>query len=213
MFASPPEQTLEWSDEGVQGALRFLRRLWGAVYEHVQRPRAPALQAHTLSAAQRDLRRIAHEKLAKASDDIGRRRNFNTAIAQVMELLNAVSRFEDSSEQGLAVRQEALEIAVLVLSPMAPHICHTLWHALGHAGAVIDERWPQPDPAALVQEAVEIVVQVNGKLRARLELPANADEAAARSAALADERVRRFVGEKPVRKVIVVPGKLVNVVI
>src|SRR5947207_2613139 len=213
MFASPPEQTLEWSDEGVQGASRFIRRLWHAVYEHVAAGPAPALQASVLTGAQRELRRAAHQALAKATDDIGRRRNFNTAIAAIMELLNALGRFSDPSAQGRAVRQEALRIAVLVLAPITPHVCHALWQALGSTTALVDERWPAPDAAALAQESYEIVVQVNGKLRGRISVAVDADEAAVRAAALADAQVRRFLADKPVRRVIVVPGKLVNVVI
>jgi len=213
MFASPPEQTLEWSDEGVQGASRFIRRLWTAVYEHVAAGAPPPLAAGALSEAQRALRRAAHQALAKATDDIGRRRNFNTAIAAVMELLNAIGRFGDSSPQGRAARQEALGIAVLVLSPITPHVCHSLWHALGHTTPAVDERWPVPDSAALAQDTCQIVVQVNGKLRAHISVPVDANEAAVREAALADAQVRRFVADKAVRRVIVVPGKLVNVVV
>jgi leucyl-tRNA synthetase len=213
MFASPPEQTLEWSDEGVQGASRFIRRLWNAVHQHVAAGPAPALDASTLTGAQRELRRTAHQALAKATDDIGRRRNFNTAIAAIMELLNAVGRFSDPSAAGSAVRQEALRIATLVLAPITPHVCHALWQALGSTTALVDERWPAADAAALAQDTHEIVVQVNGKLRGRISVAVNADEAAVRAAALADERVRKFVADKPVRRVIVVPGKLVNVVV
>jgi leucyl-tRNA synthetase len=213
MFASPPEQTLEWSDEGVQGASRFIRRLWNCVYAHVAGGTAPPLEAASLKGAQRELRRIAHHSLAKATDDIGRRRNFNTAIAAIMELLNAVQRFEDPSPQARAVRQEALEIAVLVLAPIIPHVCHALWHGLGHQSAIVHERWPRPDAAALTQDTHQIVVQVNGKLRGHVNVPVGSDEATVRAAALADERVRKFIADKAVRRVIVVPGKLVNVVI
>jgi len=213
MFASPPEQTLEWSDEGVQGAWRFIRRLWNAVYEHVSAGAAPSLEAGALAPAQRELRRAAHQALAKATDDIGRRRNFNTAIATVMELLNSIQRFNDASPQGRAVRQEALQLAVLMLSPITPHVCHALWHALGNARALIDEPWPVPDAAALTQDIHQIVVQVNGRLRAHISVPVHADEAAVREAALADQHVRKFVADRPVRRVIVVPGKLVNVVV
>src|SRR5215831_17664435 len=213
MFASPPEQTLEWSDEGVQGAWRFLRRLWTAVYEHVAAGSAPALVPHAHTPAQRELRRVAHQSLAKATDDIGRRRNFNTAIAAVMELLNAVQRFADPTPQGRAVRHEALGLAVLILSPITPHVCHALWLALGHQTPPIDERWPTPDAQALVTETHAIVVQVNGKLRGHISVPASADEAAVRAAALADDNVRKFIAERPVRRVIIVPGKLVNVVV
>jgi leucyl-tRNA synthetase len=213
MFASPPEQTLEWSDEGVQGAWRFIRRLWTAVYEHVTGGAPPALAPHALTPVQRELRRVAHQALAKATDDIGRRRNFNTAIAAVMELLNAVQRFADTTPQGRAVRHEALGLAVLILAPITPHVCHALWLALGHPSAPIDERWPVPDAQALAQETHAIVVQVNGKLRGHISVPVSADEAAVRAAALADENVRKFVADRPVRRVIIVPGKLINVVV
>jgi leucyl-tRNA synthetase len=213
MYTSPPEDTLAWSDEGVQGAARFIRRLWSSVYEHVAAGPAPALEPAALGAAQRELRRAAHQALAKATDDIGRRRNFNTAIAAMMELLNSIRAFGDTSPPGRAVRQEALGIEVLVLAPVAPHVCHALWQALGHASALIDERWPKPDPAALAQDTHQIVVQVNGKLRGHIEVPVHADEAAVRAAALADAHVRKFVADRPVRRVIIVPGKLVNVVV
>jgi leucyl-tRNA synthetase len=213
MFASPPEQTLEWSDEGVQGAWRFIRRLWTAVYEHVSADAPPAVTPHALTPAQRELRRAAHQALAKSTDDIGRRRNFNTAIAAVMELLNAVQRFADPTPQGRGVRHEALKLATLMLAPITPHVCHALWQALGFTSALIDERWPVPDAQALAQETHAIVVQVNGKLRGHISVPVSADEAAVRAAALADDNVKRFVADRPVRRVIIVPGKLINVVV
>jgi leucyl-tRNA synthetase len=213
MFASPPEQTLEWSDEGVQGASRFIRRLWNAVYEHVAAGAAPALDRGGLDGPQRALRRAAHQALAKATDDIGRRRNFNTAIAAIMELLNSIAKFTDAGAQGRAVRHEALGIAVLVLSPITPHVCHALWQALGHPMPPIDEPWPKPDAEALAQDTHELVVQVNGKLRGHITVPVDADQAACTEAALANPQVMKFVGERPVRRVVVVPGKLVNVVI
>jgi leucyl-tRNA synthetase len=212
MFTSPPEQTLEWSDEGVQGAFRFIRRLWTAVYSHVSQGAAPRLDPKTLDPAQADLRRLTHQTLSKVADDIGRRRTFNTAIAAVMELLNAVARFEDSSPQGRAVRHEALEIATLALSPIIPHVAHTLWRELGHERALIDERWPQADAAALAQDEIEIVVQVNGKVRGHVRIPVDATQDRAQEAALADGHVQRFVAGKPIRKVIYVPRKLLNIV-
>jgi leucyl-tRNA synthetase len=213
MFASPPEQTLEWSDEGVEGAFRFLKRLWKAVHAHVSGGTAPALDKSVLDAGQRDIRRQVHETLAKVTVDIGRRRTFNTAIAAVMELLNALTRFDDRSPQGRAVLQEALEVAVLVLSPVVPHVCHALWKALGHVRAVIDEQWPRVDEDALVRETIEVVVQVNGKLRGRVAVAAEADEAAVREAALADSNIQRFIEGRPVRRFIYVRGKLANVVV
>ena len=213
MFAAPPEQTLEWSEEGVQGQFRFLRRLWKAVYDHVHGGAVTRGDPAQWPAAARDLRRLAHQTLAKVSSDIARRRTFNTAIAATMELLNAISRASPESAALHAARQEALEIAVLCLSPMVPHITHGLWHALGHERAIIDEPWPEPDPLALAQQTVELIVQVNGKLRGRVPVPAGSDEATARAAALADPTVQRFVGAQALRKVVYVPGKLLNLVV
>jgi leucyl-tRNA synthetase len=213
MFAAPPEHTLEWSDEGVEGAFRFMKRLWKIVHAHVQGGSAGRPDAALLDGPQRALRRQVHQTLVKVGDDIGRRRTFNTAIAAVMELLNALARFSDVSAQGRAVMQEALDLVVLMLAPFVPHAARAMWQALGHATDVVDERWPAADESALAQDTVEIVVQVNGKLRARVQVPAGADEAVARAAALADPGVAKFVAGQPVRKLIYVPGKLVNVVI
>ena len=213
MFAAPPEQTLEWSDEGVQGAYRFIKRLWKAVHEHVLAGAVPPLEKGELNDAQRALRRQAHHTLAKVSDDIGRRRTFNTAIAAVMELLNSLAKFPQTAPQDRAVAHEALEIAVICLSPIIPHAAHALWRALGHSTALIDERWPQVDAAALEQSSIQIVVQVNGKLRAHITVPASADDDTLRAAAVADPHVQKFIAGAQIRKVIVVRGKLVNVVV
>jgi leucyl-tRNA synthetase len=213
MFAAPPEQTLEWSDEAVQGAYRFIKRLWKAVHDHVSRGAAPALQKSGLSEAQTAARRMAHQTLAKVTDDIGRRRTYNTAIAAVMELLNALGKFPQQTAADRAVMQEALQIAVLTLSPIIPHVTHVLWRELGNSGALIDEPWPAVDELALQSATVEMVVQVNGKLRGRITVAVDAAESAVRAAALADAHVQKFVGSATVRKVIVVPGKLVNVVV
>jgi leucyl-tRNA synthetase len=222
MFAAPPEQTLEWSDEGVQGAYRFIKRLWKAVHEHVAAGTggidAKAGDSNDdanreWTQAQRTIRCQAHQTLAKVTDDIGRRRTFNTAIASVMEFLNAIGKFQCASAQDRRVQHEALEIAVLALSPIIPHVTHALWRGLGHTTALIDEPWPAVDAAALEQATREIVVQVNGKLRGRIAVPVDADELAMREAALADAHVQKFVGIAAIRKVIVVPGKLVNIVV
>ena len=229
MFAAPPEQTLEWSDEGVQGSYRFIKRLWRAVYEHVTESTvagaggegitpnvgaaAAAADAGVADESRRAIRRQAHQTLAKVTDDIGRRRTFNTGIAAVMELLNALGKFTTVSPEDVRVRQEALEIAVTGLSPIIPHVTHALWHALGHTTALIDEPWPEVDTEALTQATQEIVVQVNGKLRGRIAVPVGADEADVRAAALGDANVQRFIAGAAIRKVIVVPGKLVNVVV
>ena len=213
MFAAPPEQTLEWSDEGVQGAYRFIKRLWRAVHEHVAAGASAAFDKAALNEGQRAIRRQAHQTLAKVTDDIGRRRTFNTAIAAVMELLNSLAKFPQAAPLDRSVMQEALEIAVLMLSPIIPHVTHAMWSALGHRRALIDEPWPVLDADALEQATAEIVVQVNGKLRARITVPVEAGEEALREAALADAHVRKFVGTAAIRKVIVVRGKLVNVVV
>ena len=213
MFASPPEQSLEWSDDGVQGGFRFLKRLWRIANDFASAGAAPGVDVKVLDDAQRDLRRAVHQTIAKISDDIGRRYTFNTAIAAAMELLNRVSKYVGEAEQDRAVVGEALDAIVLMLSPIVPHICHALWSVLGHDGALVDEAWPVVDQGALEADSVQIIVQVNGKLRARLQLPASASRDDLEAAALADENVQRFVEDQPVRKVIVVPGKLVNVVV
>jgi leucyl-tRNA synthetase len=159
------------------------------------------------------VRRAAHQTLVKVTGDLGRRRVFNTAIAAVMEFMNTLSKFEDTSPQGRAIRQESLELVVQMLSPIIPHATHVLWRELGHDDSLIDRAWPQPDPQALIQDTVEIVVQVNGKLRGRVSVSATAEEAQIREAALADANVQKWVEGKPIRKVIVVKGKLVNVVV
>jgi leucyl-tRNA synthetase len=212
MFAAPPEQSLEWSDSGVEGAHRFLKRLWRMVSEHTANAPAPALDSANLNEGQRNLRRKTHETIAKVSDDISRRLTFNTSIAAVMELLNEVGKLGDEEPQSQAVRQEALDTAVLMLSPIAPHICHKLWYALGHESPVVDAPWPTADEAAMVRSEIQIVLQVNGKVRAKADVPANIEKDALEALALDNENVIRFTEGKTVRKVIVVPGKLVNVV-
>jgi leucyl-tRNA synthetase len=212
MFAAPPELTLEWSESGVEGAQRFLKRLWKAVVEHVAAGKAPVLQASALDESQQTLRRQLHETLTKVGDDVGRRYTFNTAIAAIMELLNAVTRSADPSPQGRAVRQEALEGIVLMLAPMVPHVAESLWRSLGHPGSVMAKRWPVADPAALKRSTLELVVQVNGKLRGKIQVAVDAAREAIEKAALAEPSVQPFVQGKEVKKIVVVPGKLVNVV-
>ncbi|MDL4862151.1 leucine--tRNA ligase [Halomonas elongata] len=213
MFAAPPEQSLEWSDSGVEGAHRFLKRLWRLVAEHLEAGTPATLDTESLDDAQRELRRKTHETIQKASDDIGRRTTFNTAIAAVMELTNALGKFDDTSPLGLAVAREAVEACVLLLAPITPHVCHTLWAELGHDEPAIDARWPALDESALARDTIELVAQVNGKLRARLEVPADADKAAIEAQAMSTENVQRHIEGKTIRKVIVVPGKLVNIVV
>ena len=213
MFAAPPEQSLEWNEAGVEGMARFLRRFWREVITHVSQPDHPEVDASQLTPVQKTLRRQLHETIQKVGDDYGRRHSFNTAIASLMELLNAVSKFDDMSDQGRAVRHEALQTMVLLLNPVTPHVCHQLWQALGHPETLLEDvPFPQADPAALVRDAVTLAVQVNGKLRGTIEAPVNAPREAVEAAALAEPGVAKFLEGQSVRKVIVVPGKIVNIV-
>ncbi len=212
MFAAPPDQALEWQDSGVEGASRFLRRLYSVVIEHIEAGTVPAPREQSLDQAGAALRRKLHETIAKVGDDIGRRYTFNTAIAAVMELTNELTRYSESTPSARGLRQEVLEALVLMLQPITPHLSHALWSALGQDGAAVDQAWPTVDESALVRDALELVVQVNGKLRGRITVAADAAESAIREQALADENVIRFTESLTIRKVIVVPGRLVNVV-
>jgi leucyl-tRNA synthetase len=212
MFAAPPELTLEWSEAGVEGAQRFLKLLWKAVVEHIAAGKVPDLDAGVLDPGQQDLRRQLHATVAKVSDDIGRRYTFNTSIAAVMELLNALTKAAGTGTQDRAVRQECLEGIVLMLAPIVPHVAESLWQGLGRQGSVMRQSWPKPDPAALTRTTLELVVQVNGKLRGRIQVAADASRETIESTALAEPSVQAFVQGKDVKKIVVVPGKLVNVV-
>ncbi|MGH1439592.1 MAG: leucine--tRNA ligase [Cellvibrionaceae bacterium] len=213
MFAAPPTQTLEWSDSGVEGGSRFLRRLWRTVHTHLQAGTPNALDIDKLNETQKGLRRKTHETIEKVSGDYGSRQQFNTAIAAVMELMNDVNKHADrSSPDTLAVEREAIEAAILLMAPVVPHICHSLWQALGHNSNVIDQTWPSVDQAALVKSNITLIVQVNGKVRAKLDAPNDAPKNELEALALADEQVKKFIEEKTVRKIIVVPNKLVNIV-
>ncbi|MBT7375404.1 MAG: leucine--tRNA ligase [Porticoccaceae bacterium] len=212
MFAAPPEQTLEWSNEGVAGAHRFLRKLWVMVNSHLEEHSITELDTQRLNDAQKDLRRKTHETISKVNDDYGRRNTFNTAIAAVMELLNETGKLSDKEPQSIAVRHEALTSAVLLLAPIAPHICHRLWNLLGHSGAVADADWPTLDESALVRSSIEMVVQVNGKVRGKIQVAADAAKEAVEKLALDDSNVQRFTEGATIRKIIVVPGRLVNIV-
>jgi len=212
MFAAPPEQSLEWSDSGVEGANRFLKRLWKLVANHTQADAGTSLDARSLNEQQRAVRRKTHETIAKVSDDYGRRQTFNTAIAAIMELCNELGKLDTGDGQDQAVIGEALRAVVLMLNPIVPHICLALWQALGGAGDVLNAPWPLVDEAALTRDSIAMVVQVNGKVRAKMDVAADADKAAVEAAALAQDNVQRFLEGVTVRKVIVVPGKLVNIV-
>ncbi|MBS0430971.1 MAG: leucine--tRNA ligase [Proteobacteria bacterium] len=214
MFAAPPEQSLEWNEAGVEGMARFLRRFWREVMTHASQPDHPVVDPFALNPEQKTLRRLVHETIAKVGDDIGRRHAFNTAIAALMELLNHVSKFDDTSGQGRAVRHEALEAMVLLLDPFTPHASHALWQALGHRETLVEDvRWPKADPSALLRELVTVAVQVNGKLRGTIDLSPNATREEAERAALAEPGVAKFLAGQTPRKLIVVPGKIVNIVV
>jgi leucyl-tRNA synthetase len=214
MFASPPEQSLEWADSGVEGANRFLRRMWKAVYDHVNLGSIAAYKAGDLSAELKQLRLQLHQTIEKVGDDYGRRHSFNTAISSVMELMNALAKIEAADETTRSVRQEVLQNVALLLSPIVPHICQALWAELCPASHILSTPWPVPDKAAMVQDTVEYVVQVNGKLRGNLTVSREAGKDAIEKMVLEQSYVTKFlIDGATVRKIIVVPNKLVNVVI
>ncbi len=213
MFAAPPDQSMEWSDSGVEGSHRFLRRLWKTVQAHLAAGTPGKLDAGALNEAQRDLRRKTHETIAKVADDYGRRQTFNTAIAAVMELMNDIGKLADrATPLGLAAEREALEAAVLLLAPIVPHITHVLWESLGHDSAVLDAAFPAVDDKALQRSTLEVVVQVNGKVRDKMQAPVDAPRDSLESLALEQPNVQKFLQDVTVRKIIIVPNKLVNIV-
>jgi leucyl-tRNA synthetase len=213
MFAAPPEQSLEWSDAGVEGMARFLRRVWRDVVTHASQPDHPEVDTSALNAAQKQMRRQVHETIQKVGDDFGRRHSFNTAIASMMELLNHVNKFDDSSDQGRAIRHEAFETIVLMLNPVTPHISHRLWQVLGHPETVLEDvPFPTVDPDALVRDSLKLAVQLNGKLRGTLEVAQGTDNASIEAMALAEPGVVANLNGMTIRKVIVVPGRVVNIV-
>ena len=214
MFAAPPELSLEWNEAGVEGMARFLRRLWREVHAHVQAGPVVALDKHSLNAEQKNVRRKVHETIQKVGNDIGNRHTFNTAIAAVMELMNLLTKVDDDSAQGRALMQEAWSAVCLLLNPITPHTAHALWQALGHDETLIEDvGYPVADADALVRDSVTLAVQVSGKLRGTIEVAANADKEAVERLALAEPSVAKFLEGQTVRKVIVVPGKIVNIVV
>ena len=212
MFASPPDASLEWSDSGVEGSHRFLKRVWRLAHAHVGQGLPQALDIATLNDGQKVIRRAIHQAIKQASLDVGQHHKFNTAVAQVMTVMNVLEKAPQATEQDRALLQEGLETVALVLAPITPHISHELWNQLGHAGAVIDAPWPTLDENALVQDTLQLVIQVNGKLRGHIEMPAGASREDVEAAARTNENVLRFTEGLTIRKVIVVPGKLVNIV-
>ncbi|MBI3222148.1 MAG: leucine--tRNA ligase [Nitrosomonadales bacterium] len=212
MFAAPPEQSLEWSDAGVEGAFRFLKRVWKACHDHVEQGVVSAYQTGELSAAAKALRLQLHQTIQKVDDDIGRRKTFNTAIAANMELLNALGKFDEQTPTARSVAQETLEAIALMLNPIVPHLSHALWAALRPGSDLLDQPYPEADSAALVQDEIELVIQVNGKLRGNLRVAKDADKATLEQLALAHEAVQKHLAGAVPKKIVIVPGRLINIV-
>ena len=216
LFAAPPTQDLEWSDSGLEGAHRFVNKIYRLVPQFIQDSQdnhTNEIDVSTLNKQQKDVRQKTHQTLQKISDDMSRRHSFNTAIAALMELSNALSKFTNTDDQSMAVRSESINIILKALSPITPHICHYLWNELGNTDAIINSQWPTVDKQALEQDEVQIIVQVNGKLRSKLLLNANSNKQEIETQALADDNVTKFTQDKEIVKVIVVPNKLVNIVV
>jgi len=216
MYAAPPEQSLEWSDSGVEGQFKFLKRLWTIVHNHIEACHDTDMQQSVsldqLSKEQKELRFKLHKTIKEVSDDIGRRFTFNTSIAKVRELINLMEKQDMQQPQALAIQQEVLRQVLLMLSPIVPHITHCLWQDIGGSGAIVEQPWPEFDESALVQDTIQYIVQVNGKLRDKIEIAADAAKDTIEEMAMAAPGVQRHTDGKTVRKVIVVPGRLVNIV-
>jgi leucyl-tRNA synthetase len=215
MFAAPPEQSLEWSDKAINGAFRYLNKLWNIIQTRIDDllDIEDINQKDAFNDTQKELRRRTHKTIAKVSDDIGRRYTFNTAIAAIMELTNYVSGFKIETECDRKVVKEALESIVLLLSPIVPHICSYLWTELGHENLIIYEKWPSFEKDLMIDEIHEIVIQINGKLKARINVMADIDEEALTKLALNEAKITQAIGQKKIKKTIIVPGKLINIVI
>ena len=213
MFASPPEQTMEWSDEGVSGAFKFLKKLWRIVHDQIKLSNEDVIDVSILNDQQKYLRRKTHETIKKVSDDFGRRNTFNTAIAAVMELLNEIPKVDTISPQSIAIRREAISNAILMLNPIVPHICNKLWLTLGNPTSICEIDWPKVDELALLKTSSIIVIQVNGKVRGKIEVSVGSNDDTVKSQALEHENVQKFIAGKKVKKIIIIPNKIVNIVI
>ena len=213
MFASPPEQTMEWSDEGVSGAFKFLKKLWRIVHDQIKLSNEDVIDVSILNDQQKYLRRKTHETIKKVSDDFGRRNTFNTAIAAVMELLNEIPKVDTISPQSIAVRREAISNAILMLNPIVPHICNKLWLTLGNPTSICEIDWPKVDELALLKTSSIIVIQVNGKVRGKIEVSVGSNDDTVKSQALEHGNVQKFIAGKQVKKIIIIPNKIVNIVI
>jgi len=214
MFAAPPEQSLDWNEQGVEGMARFLRRVWVQVQKHIAEGRTDMMDVSQLTPEQKNMRRQLHETIQKVGDDYGRRYTFNTAIAAVMECMNALSKFDDHSANGRALKQEAYEAVALLLNPITPHTSHALWQALGHAETTLEDiPFPKVDVQALSRDSVTLAVQVNGKLRATIEVAVNTPKDEIERLAKAEPNVEKHIEAQTVKKIIIVPGKIVNIVV
>jgi len=214
MFAAPPEQSLDWNEQGVEGMARFLRRVWVQVQKHIAEGRTDTMDVSQLTPEQKNVRRQLHETIQKVGDDYGRRYTFNTAIAAVMECMNALSKFDDHSANGRALKQEAYEAVALLLNPITPHTSHALWQALGHAETTLEDiPFPKVDVQALSRDSVTLAVQVNGKLRATIEVAVNTPKDEIERLAKAEPNVEKHIEAQTVKKIIIVPGKIVNIVV
>lgn len=213
MFAAPPELTLEWQESSVEGANRFVRRLWRTVFEHTQKGQTAPLNSASLTPEQKNLRRELHKTIAKVTDDIGRRYAFNTAIAAIMEFMNKLTRASHDSEQDRALLQESLEAIVRMLSPIIPHACFIMWKALGHQEDIDNAPWPVADEQAKIDDTKLIIIQVNGKVRGRITVDINASQDSVLALAMQEYGVAKYLEGMNIRKVIYVPGKLLNLVV
>ena len=214
MFAAPPDNSLEWVDTGVDGSARFLKKLWRFIYLHLQSGATQKpINSNELNSAQKELRNKIHSTIKKVSDDIGRRYTFNTAIAANMELLNDLSALKPQHNNDYAVIREGVEAIVLMLWPIVPHICSQLWHSLGHKSGIENQAWPKYDEKVLVRDSLQLMVQVNGKLRDKIIVPADADDEVIKTSALQNEKIQTYIAQQTVKKVIVVKGRLVNIVV
>ena len=213
MFASPPEQSLEWSDAGVEGAFRFLKRIWKAAHDHMEQGVVSPYQKGELSPSAKALRLQLHQTIQKVDDDMGRRKTFNTAIAANMELLNALAKFDQSTPTARAVVQETLEAITLMLNPIVPHLCQALWSELRPGTDILDQAFPNADPNAMFQDEIDLVIQVNGKLRGNMLVAKSADKATLEKLVLAHPAIEKHLAGALPKKIVVVPGRLINVVI
>jgi len=213
LFAAPPEKDLEWSDRGIEGTYRFINRLWNLVHEHAETLRKIKDRTPEVTGDNAALFRKTHQSIKKVTEDIERRFQFNTAIAAMMELYNEISAFKASSDEDYTVMRFALKNLLLMLSPFAPHVAEELWSAIGEEPSIFEQPWPEWDEDAAKEEEVELVVQINGKVRAKIMIPAGLSDEEIKEKALADERVRKYTEQKKIRKIIVIKGKLINIVL